>query len=205
MAKILSIHDWPLMCKYIQQSNSHSLNANVPHCYIWHHCKLYSYVSLLPPLFFTSFQATVHRICSGPSCRFWRKRYGEWVVCWFPWVKTTLAWSWRWMHLHRAEVKNSWSFASIPAQAFRTWYVIKQRDNFTFYLMRRDHLMMRPLSTYNPELKMEAMTASPLTGCRSNRLIHQRILTAQCVAVAFGPFHSAPRSLGRVKSPVPKP
>jgi hypothetical protein len=31
-----------------------------------------------------------------------------------------------------SEVKNAWSYASIPPYAFMAWCLLKHRDNFTF-------------------------------------------------------------------------
>jgi hypothetical protein len=33
-----------------------------------------------------------------------------------------------------AEVKNVWSYTSIPEYVFMAWCLVKHRDNFTFYL-----------------------------------------------------------------------
>jgi hypothetical protein len=33
-----------------------------------------------------------------------------------------------------AEVKNAWSYTSTPQYVFMTWYLVKNRDNFTFYI-----------------------------------------------------------------------
>jgi hypothetical protein len=35
-----------------------------------------------------------------------------------------------------AEVKNKWSYTSIPQYVFRSWCLIKHRDNFTFLPVR---------------------------------------------------------------------
>jgi hypothetical protein len=32
------------------------------------------------------------------------------------------------------EVKNTWSFTSTPQYVFRAWYLVKNRNNFTFNL-----------------------------------------------------------------------
>jgi hypothetical protein len=34
-----------------------------------------------------------------------------------------------------AEVKNVWSYISIPSCAFMSWRLIKQKDNFTFQFL----------------------------------------------------------------------
>jgi hypothetical protein len=31
-----------------------------------------------------------------------------------------------------AEVENAWSYASTPQYVFKTWFLVKERDNFTF-------------------------------------------------------------------------
>jgi hypothetical protein len=33
-----------------------------------------------------------------------------------------------------AEVKNAWSYTSIPQYVFMAWCLVKHRDNFTFYI-----------------------------------------------------------------------
>jgi hypothetical protein len=33
-----------------------------------------------------------------------------------------------------AEVRNAWSYTPIPPYVFMAWYVVKHRDNFTFYV-----------------------------------------------------------------------
>jgi hypothetical protein len=32
------------------------------------------------------------------------------------------------------KVKNAWSYTSIPSFIFMAWYLVKHRNNFTFYL-----------------------------------------------------------------------
>jgi hypothetical protein len=34
-----------------------------------------------------------------------------------------------------AEVENAWSYISTPQYVFIAWCLVKQRDNFTFYLV----------------------------------------------------------------------
>jgi hypothetical protein len=36
-----------------------------------------------------------------------------------------------------ADVKNAWSYTSTPQYVFMAWCLVKQRDNFTFYLYLR--------------------------------------------------------------------
>jgi hypothetical protein len=33
-----------------------------------------------------------------------------------------------------AEIKNAWSYTSTPQYVFMAWYLVKHRDNFTFYI-----------------------------------------------------------------------
>jgi hypothetical protein len=42
----------------------------------------------------------------------------------------------------RAEVKNARSYTSIPQYVFMAWYLVKHRDNFTFYCMMRSVILL---------------------------------------------------------------
>jgi hypothetical protein len=44
-----------------------------------------------------------------------------------------------------AAVKNAWSYASIPQYVFMAWYLVKQRNNFTFIFSK--HLLHLLTST----------------------------------------------------------
>jgi len=35
---------------------------------------------------------------------------------------------------YSGDVKNAWSYTSTPQHVFKAWYLVKYRDNFTFYL-----------------------------------------------------------------------
>jgi hypothetical protein len=53
-----------------------------------------------------------------------------------------------------AEVKNGWSYTSIPQCAFMAWCLVKHRDNFTFTLIFQWNLNMKDnYMTYRDEIK----------------------------------------------------
>jgi len=36
-----------------------------------------------------------------------------------------------------AKIKNVWDYTSTPSYVFRAWCLVKHRDSFTFYLIKR--------------------------------------------------------------------
>jgi hypothetical protein len=47
-----------------------------------------------------------------------------------------------------AKVKNVWGYTSTPQYVFMSWCLVKHRDNFTFYLFRKQNR----LRTWNDDI-----------------------------------------------------